>query len=169
MKIFIGFSKPTGTFEPFAWLIQWIEARPFDHAYVRLPEPMTGEYVIFQASKEMVNLYNKSIFSAANASLKEYELECSDEQYKTLWAFVIANLGVPYSLKEDLGILLMKIFRIKQPFNDGNSVEFCSKLGAIVCQMLGVKLPEDPGSIDPSALDLILSNAKIPCVSNPTF
>ena len=57
------------------------------------PEPMTGEYVIFQASKEMVNLYNKSIFSAANASLKEYELECSDEQYKTLWAFVIANLG----------------------------------------------------------------------------
>ena len=62
----------------------------------------------------------------------------------------------------------MKIFRIEPPFNDGNSVEFCSEASSCL-PMFGVNTPGDRGSIDPSALDLILSNAKIPCVSNPTF
>ena len=169
MKIYIGFSIPTSV-NPFAALIKWVEARPYDHVYVRLPDPMDGEYLIFQASNLQVNLYNKDIFQQAHKSLKEYEIDITDEQYKVLWTFVKSMLGVPYSLKEDFGILLMKIFRLaSQPFNDGTKAEFCSKLAAQVCAILGIKLPEDAGAIDPSGLDSILATANLPCVNNPTF
>ena len=169
MKIYIGFSKPVSKFAIFGNLIRWVESRPYDHVYIRLPEPMDKEYIIFQASKEMVNIYNKRIFCSENISIKEYELDISDSQYIVLWKFVKANIGIPYSLLEDFGILLMKVLKIKQPFNSGMSSEFCSKLGALVCHMFGIALPIDAGSIDPSLLDSILESNKLPCVENPVL
>jgi hypothetical protein len=161
-EIYIGFSYPTGNFEPFALLIQWVESRSYDHVYIRFPEP-TGEYMIFQASKQMVNLYNTSIFNAHNKSVKEYSINCTDAEYDALWTFIKANLGIPYSLKEDFGILLMKIFKLtSNPFSEGMSTEFCSKLGAIVCSMFNIPIPGNPNTIDPSLLDSILSQAGIP-------
>jgi len=170
MKIYIGFSAPKGNFKIFASLIKWVEARPYDHTYIRLPEPMDNEYVIFQASKQMVNIFNKDIFSTSNTVFKEYEIEVTDEQYIVLWQFVRANLGIPYSLKEDFGILLMKVFHLKnQPFNEGMSAQFCSKLAAIVCKMLGIEVPADASEIDPSMMDKILEGAGFPCVETPKF
>lgn len=170
MKIFIGFSCPTGTFEPFAWLIKWIEARPYDHCYVRFQEP-GGQWMIFQASKEMVNMYSVPNWVAANQSLKEYEIDVTDAQVSSLWSgYILPNLGIPYSLKEDFGILLMKIFKLKvNPYSDGLSAEFCSKNCANVCNFLGIKMPEGTDSIDPSALDTILGNLGLPCVQNPNL
>lgn len=167
MKIYIGFSKPRSKFAPFASLIKWVESRPYDHVYIRLPEPMEKQYIIFQASKEMVNICNLSIFFNANISIKEYEIEISDQQYELLWKFVKANLGIPYSLLEDFGILLTKVFKIKQPFNSGMSSQFCSKLGAVVCQLFSININNDPGAIDPTALDSILEKNKILCILNP--
>lgn len=157
--IYIGFSKPIeGKFSPFAKLIQWVEARPYDHVYIRFPEPVDNEYLIFQASKEMVNLYNLNIFSSMNDSIKEYMIVCTDEQYMALWSFIKKSLGIPYSLKEDFGILLMKIFKLKHnPYDSGMSAQFCSKLGAMVCQILGIEIPDNPSVVDPSLLDSILS------------
>lgn len=170
MKIYIGFSAPTSSMSLFGDLIKWVEARPYDHVYIRIQEPMDQEYLIFQASNMQVNLYNSQIFKIAHQPIKEYEIEITNDQYQTLWRFVKSMLGIPYSLKEDFGILLMKIFRLnKQPFNDGNNAEFCSKLGATVCQMLGIKLPEDVDAIDPSELDSILSIVNLPCVNDPKF
>lgn len=170
MKIYIGFSKPTNKYALFGTLIRWIEARPYDHVYIRLPEPMTQNYLIFQASKEMVNLYNVDIFKTSNISLKEYAIEITDNQYQLLWSFVISNLGIPYSLLEDFGILCMKIFHLtKNPFNKGLSVEFCSQLGATICPIVGVNIYKPPSSIDPSLLDYILSQTTLNVTSNPIF
>src|SRR6266403_3720707 len=156
--VYIGFSSPiSGKFSPFAWLIKKIESRSYDHVYIRFPEPVYSSYLIFQASKLMVNLYNPKIFANENSVVKEYSMELTDDQYNKLWSFVLENLGIPYSLLEDFGILLMKVFKIKQPFNSGMSAQFCSKLGANVCILLGINISESPGSIDPSLLDLILS------------
>lgn len=169
MKIYIGFSKPVSSFTPFAWIIQRVISRPYDHVYIRFPEPMTNQYMIFQASKEMVNLYNAQIFQSINTPIKEYEIDISNDQYKALWSFIKANLGIPYSLLEDFGILLMKIFKIKQPFNEGLSAEFCSKLGANVCILLGLPITDNPNSIDPSKLDTILSQIPLNVSMNPRF
>lgn len=171
MKIYIGFSKPTpGGFVPFAWLIQKVISRPYDHVYIRFPEPMTQEYMIFQASSRIVNLYGLRLFNEVNTVVKEYEIECTDYQYLKLWTFIKHNLGVPYSLMEDLGILLMKIFKLKkQPFSKGMSAEFCSKLGAMVCQILDIEIDEDPDAIDPSRLDFILSYKQLKSVDYPNL
>jgi len=169
MKVYIGFSCPIGTFEPFAWLIKWVEARPYDHCYVRFQEP-TGDWMIFQASKEMVNMYAVPIWTQYNQSLKEYEIDVTPEQNGALWSYVKKNLGIPYSLKEDLGILWMKIFKLKDnPYAGGFSAEFCSKNAANVCNILGVKMPEQTDNLDPSALDSILGSAGLPCTLNPNL
>jgi len=169
MKIYIGFSKPS-EFSAFASLIEFVESRGYDHVYVRVQEPISNRWMIFQASGLAVNLISAQNFIHTKVSLKEYEIECTDAQYKAVWDFINTSLGLPYSLIEDLGILLMKIFRLKnQPFNKGMSAWFCSKLGAQICEILGIVIPEDVADIDPSALDLILGNLKFPCVLNPQF
>lgn len=161
--IYIGFSKPKSRFAVFATLIKWVESRPYDHAYVRFPEPMDGEYMIFQASKEMVNLYSADIFASINDSIKEYTITCTDEQYVELWNYIKKSVGLPYSLKEDFGILLMKIFKLKKnPYGTGGSAQFCSELAARVCKILAINIPNDPDTIDPTLLDSILSKANLP-------
>lgn len=166
MKIYIGFSKPIKD-NPFAALIKWVEARQYDHAYVRLQEPMFKEYVIFQASGLAVNLFNTEHFVSRHSIIKEYEIEIDTDQYAMLWKFVISMLGIKYSLKSVFGILLMKVFHIRQILGDGDKSAFCSKLSAQVCAMLGIKLPDDPDSIDPSALDRMLEILNLPMKLDP--
>lgn len=169
MKIYIGFAAPNGGFVPFAWLIQLVEKRNYDHCYVRFQEPM-GDWMIFQASGFAVNLFNKDIWLSENKAIKEYEIEITTEQNQEFWTFIKANLGIPYSLKEDFGILLMKIFKLtKNPYAMGYSAEFCSQLDARVCRMFGINFTQPASTIDPSALDTILSQANLPCNTNPIF
>lgn len=165
MKIYIGFSKPTTRFPIFGWLIQWVEKRPYDHAYVRFKDPFLNKYIVFQASKEMVNLYSYPIFLEYNLPIKEYLIECDAQHYKELWDYITEMLGTPYSLKIDFGILLMKIFKLKtNPFGDNPNEEVCSELASRVCSMLGIPITEEFSSIDPSGLDQILTNNKCCCI-----
>jgi len=171
MKIYIGFSCPTGKFEPFAWLIKKVEARPYDHCYVRFQEP-SGQWMIFQASKEMVNMYSILNWVAANQSLKEYEIDVTQDQSNALWSqYILPSLGIPYSLMEDLGILIMKVCKwVKNnPFAKGMSAAFCSENAARVCGFLGLKIPDDADNIDPTELDSILGSLGLPCVLNPNL
>ena len=167
MKVFIGLAAPNGGFVPFGWLIQLVEKRNYDHCYIRFQEP-TGEWMIFQASGFAVNMYNVDVWLGKNKSIKEYEVDITKAQSTKIWKFVKANLGIPYSLKEDFGILLMKIFKLKKnPYNAGMSAEFCAQLDANVCKLLGIEIPEESSAVDPSGLDKILSSEGFKCVLNP--
>jgi len=164
MKVYIGFSKPN-SFNPFASLIEFVEARPYDHAYIKVQEPANRTWMIFQASGLVVNLITEVRFLNNHVSLKEYEIDINASQYMDLWNYINSSLGIPYSLIEDFGILLMKSFKLKnQPFNQGISAEFCSKLGASVCNLLGIAMPEDVSDIDPTTLDSILASKGFPYV-----
>lgn len=165
MKIYIGFSKPTSKFPIFGWIIQWVERRPYDHAYVRLVEPMNQDQMILQASKEMVNMYSVANFLSGNLPLKEYEFECDDAHYRDLWKFAMQKLGIKYGLLMTFGILLKKIFGVKQPFN--SEEEFCSKLAAQVCLQFNVPIDESVNEVTPSDLDQILQENQVTCVNNP--
>lgn len=164
MNIYVGFSRPTTSFPIFAWFIQWVEKRPYDHAYIRFSDPTTQKQMIFQASKNMVNLYSYPIFLQYNKPIKEYTLDIDNVHYNDLWNYITDNLGIPYGLKIDFGIFLMKIipFLKSNPFSDNNE-EVCSVLAAKVCAMLGITIPEDFDSVDPSYLDNLLSQNNLPC------
>lgn len=161
MKIYIGFSHPQ-KWTVFARLIAWIESRPYDHCYVRFQEP-AGDWMIFQASGLFVNLFPLDRWQSINVPVKEYEIEISDEQYQALWKYIKSNLGLPYSLKEDFGILLMKIFKLKtNPYSTGGRAEFCAEEAANVGRLVGLPIPINTSSLDPSELDSILSQAQLP-------
>lgn len=157
MKIYIGFSSPTSKFVPFAWAIQAIEKRPYDHAYIRMQEPMNDEWMIFQASKQMVNMYHLSWFLKSNEVIKEYEIDCTDLQYKELWAFAMKTLGTPYSIKQVLAIFLRKLFHFSPKAIDGEAGEVCSELAARVAVIMGLIIDEEFDFITPSDLDYFLS------------
>lgn len=157
-------------FLPFAELIKFVENRQYDHVYIRIQEPSNNTWMIFQASGIAVNLMSAQNFFSVNKAIKEYEISLPDDVIDRLWGFINDNLGIRYSLIEDFGILLMKIFHLKnQPFNQGMSAEFCSKLGANVCILCGIDIKEDVSKIDPTALDDILLNAGLRCLNNPIF
>ena len=168
MKIFIGFSSPKSPWKLFANSIKLIEKRPYDHVYVRFPEPLYKKYMIFQASGTMVNMISPEIFLKVNFTIKEYEIEINEEQYGELWSFILTHLGIPYSLKQILGVLLMKIFHIKQPFTELDG-EICSKLGSQICELLNIQIKEDLNSITPSDLDEILSNQQLKIINSPNI
>ena len=172
MKIYIGLAAPNGGFVPFAWLIQAVLKKKYDHCYIRFQEP-AGEWMIFQASGFAVNIYNVDIWKSANISVKEYEIDLTTEQAAgpdSLWEFIKSRLGLPYSLKEDFGILLMKIFKLKNnPYAAGGSAEICSQLAADTCKFLGIDIAQNTATIDPSTLDSILSNKNFPFVENPVL
>lgn len=167
MKLYIGFSRPD-SFSLFASIIMAVESRKFDHVYVRIQEPMNNTWMVFQASDLAVNLMSAANFQQSFTTVKEYEIEISQDQYNQVWTFINQNLGTPYSFIEDVGILLMKIFNLKsQPFSQGMSAEFCSKLGANVCKLLGLPITLPSDQIDPSGLDSILAGLNLPCVDSP--
>jgi hypothetical protein len=169
MNIYVGFSHPK-SFSPFASLIEAVEDRGYDHVYIRIQEAISNRWMVFQASGLVVNLISAENFFNNRVSLKEYEVTATQVQYKNVWDFINQNLGLPYSLIEDFGILLMKIFKLKnQPFNQGGSAWFCSKLGAKVCEILDIPIPEDVSDVDPTALDSILAAEGLPIILNPIF
>lgn len=169
MKIYIGLSGPTSKFAPFAWAIKAVEKRPYDHVYVRFQEPMNNQWMIFQASKAMVNMFSVPWFLHSNEIIKEYEIECTEDQHRELWQFAMNNLGVPYSVKQIIGIFLRKLFHVKQAFPDGAAAEVCAELVARACIMLGMNPAEDPDVITPSDIDEFLGSLSLPCVLNPTI
>lgn len=161
MKIYVGLASPNGGFVPLAKIIQWVEKRNYDHCYIRFQEP-TGEWMIFQASGFAVNIYNLQIWTSENISVKEYEVEVPQGQ--DIWLYIKSRLGVPYSLKEDFGILLMKVFKLKKnPYSAGRLAEICSQQAADLLKFLGISIPEDTSTIDPSELDSILESKGFPC------
>lgn len=164
MKIYLGLSSPSSKFAPFAELIKWVLKREYDHCYVRFQEP-NGEWMIFQASGLAVNVCNTQIWLKKNYSVKEYEVEITKEQNDFFWQFVKDTVGTPYSLKEDFGILLMKVFHLDEnPYDAGMSAQICSQLMAEVCKRIGIRIDQNTSTIDPSAMDKILEARGFPCV-----
>lgn len=163
MKIWCGFSGSNGVFSK---AIQAGEARSYSHAYIRYECPISGVMMVFQASKGLVNCFNFDIFKQYNYIVKECEIECSLEQFKSFYKFKCENLGKKYSYKQILWFALKKLLKVsswpKSMYNvikNGNNEFICSEIAAIVCSIVGIQLNEQQlDQISPSDLDTILSN-----------
>jgi hypothetical protein len=149
-KIIVGFSRPKKFLKPFSWAIRLIERTPYSHVYIRSRSENLGVDIVYQASGLQVNFMGLQRFRDHAVTLAEFEFEMPDEMYKNFMRWAITNSGADYSMKQPLGILLIKLFNLRDnPFANGRSAWVCSELvGFVFDAFLGVK-------IDPKVLDII--------------
>jgi len=153
----IGFSKPK-EFKIFAKLIMWYEESDWSHAYVKFNAVNIERHLIYQASGRMVNFEGSIHFENHALSIHEYQIDVTDEQYKSVMQFCVDNAGVKYGILSALGAGLVKLGKklnisIKNPFEDGNRSQFCSELAARVLNQLSlINLDYDLDDITPKDL-----------------
>lgn len=128
-KVIIGFSKPKGFFKPFSWAIRLVERTAYSHVYIRARSEKLGVDLIYQASGSQVNFMGLEHFKTQATSVHEFECEIPDSDYDDFMRWAIINSGAPYSAKQPLGILLIKLFNLrKNPFGNGEFAWVCSEL-----------------------------------------
>lgn len=149
-KIYIGFSKPKGWFQPFAWAIRKWEGTEYSHVYIRIPSKFLETDVIYQASGMAVNFMSIETFLGHAEIVKEYEFEISDFTHKALLKSAIQNLGKPYSVKGIAGIVTARLCQIldiklsSNPFTDGRAAYICCELGVqVMVEYLGAHIQKD--------------------------
>jgi hypothetical protein len=127
-SIIIGFSRSMSPYRIGSKLIQIAENRPFSHAYFRYTCPMSGKEIVNQASHGYINEMEYEIFKEDNIVVEEYQLDCSDQEYKDLLTFLRSNLGRKYSQKQIFVIGVMKVLGIKKNiYVDGDQMDICSE------------------------------------------
>lgn len=158
-KIIIGFSKPQ-IFKPLAWLIMTGFNIPYSHVYIKIYSEKYDRWLIYQASNTMVNFMNINTFKDHSQVIEEFELEITPEVKSKVMKFAIDNCGKAYSIKEAIGLAIVRIFdlfgkTIKNPYADGGTTYVCSGLvSEILKDCLDEKLPKD--SYDMTPLDTFL-------------
>lgn len=132
-EFIVGFSRPKGGFEPFSWLIRLFTWSPFSHAYIKFYSAKYDRWLIYQASGLKVNFIGSVRFNAAEVICSEFSLPVSDDARLKTIKFAIDECGVPYGIKEIIGmcaVLVCRMFgkKIKNPLSDGNASFVCSEL-----------------------------------------
>lgn len=156
--ITIGFSKSTGKFAIFSWLIMLAQRNNFSHAYLKYHDDFADRNIIFQASGLEVNLMGCTLFGQKENIVKEFDIQVSDDCFKKIMQFAIDKLGQPYSM---LQILNSAIYLIcgKSPFNGYIAGWDCSKLMAdLLEEELGWNIPDNLSVITPKMLYDFLEN-----------
>lgn len=140
----IGFSRPTGFFNPFSWAIRAVERTSYSHVYIRTTAESISEDLIYQASGTRINFMGIEAFHSHAKTVVEYEFQISDDSYKAYLKWAVSNCGRPYGLKNIIGILLARIFKLKiNPFGDGESRQYCAELAArALNDFIGAKISE---------------------------
>lgn len=156
-SIIVGFSKPK-TWKPFAWVIMKAYGTPYDHVYVKFHSDSFDRDLIYQASGTMINFMSPDVFESNNFVLKEFTINVSDDDMKKTIQFAIDNAGKPYSMKEVLGLAVVRIAeifgkKIKNPWADGTAGYVCCILVAYILQNIDdVEIASDVFSISPKEL-----------------
>jgi hypothetical protein len=133
-SITIGFSRPSGWFEPFSWLIRLMDWSSFSHAYVKYYDNYTSRWVIFQSSGLQVNYVGEILFNSKEIVCGEFDIPITKVQKLQVIQYALDTLGTPYGLKHILGIVIVKLAnvfgkRIRNPFPEPGT-DVCSELVA---------------------------------------
>lgn len=156
-NITIGFSRPQ-KWKPFAWLIMTAYGIPYDHVYIKFHSNYYERDVIYQASSTMVNFMSPIVFQANNIIVKEFQLDISTENKKNMVKFAMDNAGIPYGIKQCLGLAIVKICemfgkKILNPFKDGGKTYVCCELATYVLEQYdSISIPFDQDTINPKEL-----------------
>lgn len=166
-KIIVGFSRPK-KWMLFAWLIMKGYGINYSHVYIKFHSNSYNKDIIYQASKNMINFMGTAVFNLEDISVKEFEIEISDSNKIALMQFAIDNAGKPYSVKEAIGLGLVRICalfgkKITNPLKSGTDSYVCSVLADYILENYANKdIPGDFEDSDPKYIHdyLISINAK---------
>jgi len=153
-KITVGFSRPRAWFKPFSWAIRLVERTKYSHVYLRAYSEGLDVDLIYQASGAQVNFMGIKNFQNHAVSLVEFEAEITEEKHKAFMKWAIMNSGAKYSLKQPLGILLVKLFNLRNnPFDNGRYAWVCSELvGFVLGSFLDMEIKENLETIGPRGI-----------------
>jgi hypothetical protein len=157
--ITVGFSTARNDLMLFARGIELIEKRPFSHVFIKYIDPNSGIEMVFQASHGMVNHMSLARFESSNTIIKMYDLDFNQDQFNKFYIFMLLKLGTPYGWLTIASIFISKIFRINCVLTKGLTTEICSQLGAEVCRIKNIPMPDITATITPSKLDVLLQDA----------
>ena len=164
-KIIIGFSRAKSPWAIGSKVIQEAEKRNFSHAFIKYEDPVTGLIMISQASHGMVHDCYIDEFLKSNIIVEEYEIDCTDTEWLDFYIFNRKHQGVKYSMTQLLGLSIVKLFRIKLWFKNGDAEFICSEWAARICKIVNKPMPNELDAITPSNLREILINLQIRKVS----
>lgn len=151
MKIKIGFSTPINNpFPVFSWAIKAIYQTEYSHSYLKFRSDRLDRDIIYEAVGVGVRFVGYKLWCEHAKSIKEFELEVTQEQYTELQQFCVDNAGKKYGKLQILGIYIAKLFRMKKNiFKNGDSEEVCSEVIAKIMTQLGYKFDKDFDLITP--------------------
>lgn len=164
-KIIVGFSRPK-KWMPYAWLIMKGFGINYSHVYLKFHSNSYDRDIIYQASKSMINFMSTKVFGDEEIIVKEFEVEISEKSRISLMQFAIDNAGKPYSLREAIGLGLVRICalfgkKITNPFKDGTDSYVCSVLADYILENFAEQdIPGDFQDSDPKYLYNYLTAAK---------
>lgn len=153
-SLFVGFSRPSGWFEPFSWLIRLVCWSPYSHAYIKYFDSYANRWIIFQASGLKVNFIGHELFSTEEFICGEFEIPITSDIKLSTIQFAIDNVGTPYGVLQIAGfvwVLLANLFgnKVKNPLYSGSSW-FCSEIVTqILDQIKSIGDTMDPSTATP--------------------
>lgn len=126
-QVYIGFSRSNKKLPFFSWLVQLYQRTNYSHTYLRIEKKdidNSTEDLYFQASDGMGNLMTKPEFLNRHKMVIEYKIELDDDVFDLLMSNVYLIMGEKYGFLQNLGILIVDIFKvfnkkIKNPFPNG--------------------------------------------------
>lgn len=167
-KIYIGFSRPKGGFQPFSWIIRLVTWSAVSHAYVKFYSVTSNRWIIFQASGFKVNFIGQDLFESKEFVVKEFGIAVADNMRLQTMQFMIDKCGMPYAIMEDIGILWVLLAaalgeKAKNPFATTSSF-FCSQIADMILAELSPGDRLDPSATTPQALMDYLSKRPSVCI-----
>jgi hypothetical protein len=145
MKLVVGFSRPRSGFVPFAKAIMWFEGTDYSHVYLKFKSDSLNRTIIYQASSTMVNFMGSNVFDGHAQIVAEYEIEIPEDSRVALMQMLIDRAGMPYGIKEVIGIFFYKTLGWKI-FQDGEKSFVCSELVARI--LYGLAIPGNFSHLD---------------------
>lgn len=162
--ISIVFSKSSGTFPIFSWLIMAAEQTPYSHVSIKMMDDEISQPVIYQASHTMVNEMSETEFLSQETVVYSFDFQVSPAVKQNIKKFAINQLGVSYGILSIIGLAYVQIVawfgkKIDNPFKENGQTYVCSQFIASVLEACtNVSISEPINDITPKDMYGIVKN-----------
>lgn len=159
-EIHIEFTKSSKRFAVLSWVIQKVQRTPYSHVRFRWKTGW-GENVVYEASGSTVKFIGSRAFKKLKAEVvTSYTFNLTSEQYRELIKVCMSYAGLPYSLKQVVGIGLVQLgITKKNIFSNGIYGQVCSEVVTRVIEKIyNINLNLDPDNAGPKEIEQELKN-----------